>query len=889
MNVMAHYIASILRGLLATMTLAMVALHAQAQTATNTCGYNAGNEYPVGSSCTYSNFDKPSSFTATYTASGCSGGNYDDAWGWFTATGTATSITFDPDNNHRSIIHVYTGTCTAGLSQVACVNSGGNGNNAVITNMITVPGQDYMVRIQRHNDNGTMEGRLCIWSPGAPANDDPCNATALTVGTSCSAIAATTLAATATSGIPAPGCANFGGNDVWFSFVVPATGEIRLETTAGTLNNTGMALYSATACNGTFTLIECDADDGPGNMSEIVRTGLTPGQTYYVRMWGENNAHGTFNLCAWAPPAYDEPCGATPLTLGSSCSFTTYSNAAATATSGIPDPGCGGYSGADMWFSFVAPARGLVTFNTSAGSLTNIGMAVYRASACNGTFYLVNCDNTSGPGNMPFLSLTPLELTPGDTYYLRVWNNGGGTGTFNLCAFAPPAGGTCTYALHMYDSQGNGWGGSYVTVQVGAGAPVNYTIANADRETAYINATTGQTIQLSYTAIGGNQGEIRYVLQLMYGAAYADGPTPGTGLRYATIADCQSAAPSTSDCYGRTAVCNSQQINANPAHTGLTVDLNQHTRGCLGANERQGFWYQFTPSNGGTVAFTIAPTNPSDDYDFAVWGPFSSMSCPPSGTPTRCNYSGFSGDTGLSTSAPNPSQGSWGSKWSSALTVATGEIYLLYISNYSQSGLAFNLNWQLTDGASLDCTLLPVELLSFEGQATGAAVDLEWSTASEQGTSHFEVERLQEDGEFATIGTVAAMGESTTTTRYGLVDPAPRPGVNHYRLRMVDQDGSAKTSDVVEVRITKATSTLAVYPNPTDGDLNMLVNVVREGDHTIRILDASGRIILDQQLAFTPGEQVYRTSLAQLSPAPYEILVLGPDGAPLHNGRFIKH
>lgn len=888
MTSMARFSDHLLRGLMALLLLALAQPQAGAQVATNTCGYNTGNEYPVGSSCNYSAFNKPDTFTATYTASGCNGGNYDDAWGWFTATGTTTNITYDPTNNHRSIIHVYTGTCTAGLSQVACDNAGANGNNAQITNMATVPGQNYMIRIQRHNDNSAMNGSLCIWSPAPPANDAPCNATALTVGTSCSNVAATVVASTPSTGIPVPGCANFGGNDVWFTFVAPATGEIHLETTAGSLNNSGMALYSTTACNGTFTLIECDADDGPGSMSEIVRTGLNPGQTYYVRMWGEGTNSGTFNICAYAPPAYDEPCGATALTLGSTCTFTSYTNAGATASAGIPAPGCGGYSGADMWFSFVAPPSALATFRTTAGSLTNLGMAVYSATACNGTFTLVSCDNTSGPGNMPFLSLTPLELVPGQTYYLRVWNNGGGTGTFNLCATAPPAGGTCSYALQMYDSQGNGWGGSYVTVQVGAGAPVNYTITDGDRETAYITVNIGQTIQLSYTSIGGNQGEIRYVLQLGYGAAYADGPTPGTGLRYSTIATCQSAAPSTSDCYGRTPICSAQQISDNPTNTGLTSELNQHNRGCLGANERQGSWYSFTIENSGTVAFTIAPTNPLDDYDLAVWGPFSSMSCPPIGPPLRCNYSGTPGNTGLATSASNPSEGAYGSKWSSAISATTGQTYLIYISNYSQSGLAFNLSWQLTNGASIDCNILPVELISFEGQAAGNMVELTWTTASESGTSHFAVERLAADGTFDPIGAVAALGESTTTTHYTLVDPSPLPGANHYRLRVVDSDGSSTNSDVVEVLVGRTTTTLTVYPNPTTGDLNMRVNVVREGPHTLRILDASGRTVIDQQLAFTPGEQFFRTSLAQLSAAPYEILMLGPDGAPLHNGRIIK-
>jgi len=123
---------------------------------------------------------------------------------------------------------------------------------------------------------------------------------------------------TNTPGIPAPGCASYSGQDVWFSFVAPAGGTVILETTAGTTNDGGMALYSATACTGSFTLIECDDDDGPGAMPFITRSGLTPGATYYVRFWDFGGGTGTFNICAYEPPpppANDDPCGAVALAI----------------------------------------------------------------------------------------------------------------------------------------------------------------------------------------------------------------------------------------------------------------------------------------------------------------------------------------------------------------------------------------------------------------------------------------------------------------------------------------------------------------------------------------------------------------------------------------------
>ncbi|MBK7943782.1 MAG: hypothetical protein IPJ85_00065 [Flavobacteriales bacterium] len=111
-NIMKHFFAT-----LTTVVLGQVAM---AQTATNNCGYNAGNEYPVGTSCNLLTFNKTDAFTVNLNASGCNAGNRDDAWGWFTATANVTNLTYDPATSQRPIMHVYSGACGS-LTQVGCV------------------------------------------------------------------------------------------------------------------------------------------------------------------------------------------------------------------------------------------------------------------------------------------------------------------------------------------------------------------------------------------------------------------------------------------------------------------------------------------------------------------------------------------------------------------------------------------------------------------------------------------------------------------------------------------------------------------------------------------------------------------------------------------------
>lgn len=275
-----------------------------------------------------------------------------------------------------------------------------------------------------------------------PSNDDPCNATVLTVGAGCAFTASTTFGATDTTGVPAPGCASYNGGDVWFEVTVPASGNLVIDTIDGEITDSGMAVYSVTAAcpTPTLALVECDDDDSTnGFMSLISLTGRTPGETLYIRFWEfDNDNPGTFGICASepaGPPVNDECSGAISLTSTLTCSYAPYTNESATDSAGVPAPGCGFYSGGDVWFSYVVNATGELTIDTQTGDITDSGMAVYSGTC--GALTLIECDDDDSPnGAMSFINLT--GRTPGETLYIRVWEYGNNNnGVFSICITSP--------------------------------------------------------------------------------------------------------------------------------------------------------------------------------------------------------------------------------------------------------------------------------------------------------------------------------------------------------------------------------------------------------------------------------------------------------------------
>jgi subtilisin-like proprotein convertase family protein len=127
-------------------------------------------------------------------------------------------------------------------------------------------------------------------------------------------------------------------------------------------------------------------------------------------------------------------CSAIEIPVGQSCTPQTFDNLSSIycGGSGGTNPGCANYAGGDVWFYVIVPASGDVTLAGGAGTITDGGMAAYVGSDCN-NLAQVGCDDDSGPGFLPTLSLQ--GLNPGDTLWIQYWQFGGGTGTFDLCAF----------------------------------------------------------------------------------------------------------------------------------------------------------------------------------------------------------------------------------------------------------------------------------------------------------------------------------------------------------------------------------------------------------------------------------------------------------------------
>ncbi len=138
-------------------------------------------------------------------------------------------------------------------------------------------------------------------------------------------------------------------------------------------------------------------------------------------------------------------------------------------------------------------------------------------------------------------------------------------------------------------------------------------------------------------------------------------------------------------------------------------------------------------------------------------------------------------------------------------------------------------------------TSLPVRLTSFRvEEREHHTAGLEWTIEDAGNFSHFEIERSSDGAAFVRLGNVS-FGEGQH--RYSFADGDPTAGVNYYRLKMVDIDGTFTHSDIRSL-ILKGIATSYGYPNPVSENLTVFSALVQNA----RVFDTMGREVANLSL-----------------------------------------
>lgn len=159
-------------------------------------------------------------------------------------------------------------------------------------------------------------------------------------------------------------------------------------------------------------------------------------------------------------------------------------------------------------------------------------------------------------------------------------------------------------------------------------------------------------------------------------------------------------------------------------------------------------------------------------------------------------------------------------------------------------------------------------------------IQLDWSTEEEDDLAHFEVERSLDNSQFNFLAQVSAQGNSQLIQDYQLDDYEVLPNVNYYyRLRLVNNDGSFSYSPTVVARLYGETAeeNIRIFPNPASGNAQIDILSSQERDLQIRVFDAIGQLIYEQDAQTQIGHQLIQLPAQDWPAGLYLIQIAGPD------------
>jgi hypothetical protein len=143
--------------------------------------------------------------------------------------------------------------------------------------------------------------------------------------------------------------------------------------------------------------------------------------------------------------------------------------------------------------------------------------------------------------------------------------------------------------------------------------------------------------------------------------------------------------------------------------------------------------------------------------------------------------------------------------------------------------------------ASPGC-VLPVKLSYFGVTNNDCVPTLQWKSTYENNLTQFEIERSEDGNVFNKVGAVAAIG-GLSGANYLYTDKIPTGGGSYYRLRMVDNDGTYKYSDIVKLDKVCASKGFSILSNPVKELLTINNVFSRNNKPTYFITATDGKVV----------------------------------------------
>ena len=165
---------------------------------------------------------------------------------------------------------------------------------------------------------------------------------------------------------------------------------------------------------------------------------------------------------------------------------------------------------------------------------------------------------------------------------------------------------------------------------------------------------------------------------------------------------------------------------------------------------------------------------------------------------------------------------------------------------------------------------LPVTLITFNAKSNNSGVKLNWQTALEENIRQFEIEYSIDGISFIYLGNVPAKNAATGSV-YSFLHAIVYDGAILYRLKITDNDGSFKYSDIVRVVLNDNVKNMITPSVISNGVMN--VNLYNRKYKSLQLISMNGTLVLKKDIAAQSGN--IKVPVSNLAAGIYMVRLIG--------------
>jgi SdrD B-like domain/Secretion system C-terminal sorting domain len=213
-------------------------------------------------------------------------------------------------------------------------------------------------------------------------------------------------------------------------------------------------------------------------------------------------------------------------------------------------------------------------------------------------------------------------------------------------------------------------------------------------------------------------------------------------------------------------------------------------------------------------------------------------------------------------------------------------------SDVNSAGWSYSINLvagennENIDAGLIGTLVLPIKIISFTAVPQGNQIQLEWKVAEQINVADYEVQSSTDGRTFKTIVSIVASGN--LSEGYSTIHSNPVTGLNYYRIKSIDKDGSFSYTEIRKVTFGNF-GDVVIYPNPVSAGV---VNITLTGSMIgkaalISIISMEGKLLTQQKLVKT--KQTETINVSELANGNYIIKIVAASEVLNKTIEVLKH